>query len=676
MALSADRKARLAAFAGRRLARFVALVERTSTVVHEPADFERLLHEQHPFIMAMWHGQFMMLPAARKVIRRPVAAMVARHGDAELIGVVLQHFDIELIRGAGAGNRQKDRGGAQALRNALRALADGKTVCMTAEVPPGPPRQVGEGIITLARLSGRPIVPITTATSRFKSLDTWSRMTINLPFSRLAYVVGQPIYVPREADAAMLDAKRLEVEQALNAGQARAYELVGADATRATPVSALANAPPQSPGLLLKLYRGATGLCRPLLPLLLKMRERQGKEDRRRLGERFGVAGQARPDGPMVWVHAASVGETNAVLPVMDALAEARPELRFLLTTGTVTSAALAGQRLKGNAIHQYVPLDVPAYISRFLGHWKPDLVLFTESEIWPNTIMEVAKRGIPLALVNARLSKRSVGRWKRSRRNAQALFSRMSVVLAQNGPLGRRFSELGARRVVVAGNLKIDAPPPPVDQLGLQQLRTQLAGRPLFVAASTHDPEEKLIGQAHRLIAQRIEGFCTIIAPRHPERGTIIAEQLKSLGLNVVQRSTGAEPGPRTDVYIADTIGELGTFYALAPVAFIGGSLIAHGGQNPIEAIRHGAAVLTGPHWHNFQDSYKALLRLNGAREVKTAEDIAAAVVALLSDPDEAEAMRKGAGHALDTMSGALKRTTDALMALLPARAEVTRAS
>ena len=602
--------------------------------------------------------------------------MVARHGDAELIGAALEEFDIELIRGAGAGSRQQDRGGAQALRNSVRALAEGKSLVMTADIPPGPARRVGMGIITLARMSGRPIIPIVPATSRYTSLETWSRMTINLPFGRMACVTGEPIWVPREADEALLEAKRQEVETALNKAFLRAYELAGANAAHATPAIPDPNAPAASPGMLLKSYRAGMTALRPGLPLLLKLRERQGKEDPRRRGERFGLAGQARPSGVLVWAHAASVGETNAVLPVIEALTKARPDLKFLLTTGTVTSAALAAQRLKGNAVHQYVPLDAPQYVARFLDHWKPHLAIFTESEIWPNTILEVASRNIPIALVNARLSPRSAKRWKRGGRNAEALFNRLSVVLAQNDALGRRFQELGARNVIVAGNLKIDAPPPPVDALQLQHLRTLLAGRPLFVAASTHDPEEKIVGQAHRRIAQRIDGFCTIIAPRHPERGTAIAEELKSLGLNVVQRSTGAEPGPRTDVYIADTIGELGTFYALSPIAFIGGSLIEHGGQNPIEAVRHGAVVLTGPHCQNFRDAYKSLLRHKGAREVKTGDEVADAVIALHADPASAEAMRAGASFALDSMSGALQRTTEALLPLLPAETRLQRAS
>jgi len=332
-------------------------------------------------------------------------------------------------------------------------------------------------------------------------------------------------------------------------------------------------------------------------------------------------------------VHAASVGETNAVLPVIEALGAARPNLNILLTTGTVTSASLAERRLPACAVHQYVPLDAPEYAARFLDHWRPDLAVLTESEIWPSLILETSARGIPLILVNARLSNRSRRRWQRNKRMAHPLFNRFDVVLAQNERLALGFAALGARNVQSVGNLKIDAPPPPVDLGELERLRSALDGRPLFVAASTHEGEEEIVAQAHRELARAFERFLTIIAPRHPERGTAIAERLKDLGLSVAQRSLGALPSERTDVYVADTIGELGTLYALAPIAFIGGSLVERGGQNPIEAVRHGVAVLTGPHHQNFRDAYRTLLRHQGAIEVGSAKSIAAAVSQLTVD-------------------------------------------
>jgi 3-deoxy-D-manno-octulosonic-acid transferase len=667
MARSPDSARKLNRLAGRALASMISLVKRTSRAVYEPENALVRLAGDHPCIVAVWHGQFMMSSGFRPSPETKVAAMVARHGDAELIGAAMARFGVELIRGAGAGGRRKDRGGAYALRQAVRYLKDGYSIVMTADVPPGPARRAGMGIVMMARLSGRPIVPCAAATSRFKSLNTWSRMTINLPGSKLAYVAGDPIWVPPDAGETELEVARAQLERALNAATARAYAIAGADLARATPHGTDAAAPPAAPDFRLKAYRTSMSLLRPFTPLLLKLRERSGKEDPRRRGERLGIASMARPNGVLCWVHAASVGETNAVLPVIEALGNARPDLNFLLTTGTVTSAGLAARRLGPRAVHQYVPLDAPEYAARFLEHWKPDLAVFTESEIWPSLILETSACNIPIALVNGRLSHRSRRRWQRNKTTAMPLFGRFNIVLAQNDRLAQGFSALGARNVHSVGNLKIDAPPPPVDLNELERLKAALGERPVFAAASTHEGEEETIAAAHRALTRQFENLCTIIAPRHPERGTALAETLKNLGFNVAQRSLGAVPGPRTDIYIADTIGELGTLYALAPVAFIGGSLIDRGGQNPIEAVRHGVAVLTGPHWQNFRDAYRTLLRHDGAIEVSSSADIAAAVTKLFESPAELQRMRAGATQALSTLSGALDKTVTALLRYLP---------
>ncbi len=668
MARSPRTKAAFNRFAGRAAAGLIRLVDRTSRIVYEPPDALARLRGEHPLIVAVWHGQFMMTHGFKPAPDVKVAAMVARHGDAELIGSAMANFGIELIRGAGAGGRRKDKGGAAALRQAARALKGGTSVVMTADVPPGPARRAGLGIVMLARLSGRPIVPVASATSRFVPLDTWSRMTINLPFSKLAYVAGPLIHVAPDADEAALEAARAEVERYLNLTTQRAYELAGGDVNRATPMQAGdPSAPPAAPDMRLKIYRGAMSLMRPLAPVVLKVREHYGKEDPRRRPERLGRPSAGRPEGVLAWVHAASVGETNAVLPVIDGLRAARPDLSVLLTTGTVTSAGLAERRLPERSLHQYVPLDAPEYAKSFLRHWRPDLAVFTELEIWPSLILETSARGIPLALINARLSHRSRRRWQRNKGIAQPLFNRFDVVLAQNERLAMGFSVLGARNVQSVGNLKIDAPPPPVDLGELERLRQALDGRPGFVAASTHEGEEEIIAEAHRTLARTFDTFCTIIAPRHPERGTAIAERLKDLGFSVAQRSLGTLPNARTDIYVADTIGELGTLYALSPIAFVGGSLVDRGGQNPIEAVRHGVAVLTGPHWQNFRDAYRTLLRHQGVVEVTDAKSLAAAVTHLLNSQAEIAHMRAGATQALATMSGALEKTVATLLSYLP---------
>lgn len=418
-------------------------------------------------------------------------------------------------------------------------------------------------------------------------------------------------------------------------------------------------------------YRLVTRMARPFAGLVLKIRARRGKEEPSRHRERLGFASIARGEGPLVWVHAASVGEASAILPLLSALVERRSDLRVLLTTGTVTSTRFVASRLPPRVVHQLIPLDSPTFVARFLDHWRPSVAVLTEQEVWPNLVLETHARGIPLTLVNARMSERSFHRWQGRSRVARALFSRLTLVMAQNDLLASRFNQLGSPHAIVAGNLKIDAPPPRVDDASFKALDTALAGRPRLVAASTHDGEEMIIAAAHRQLARRLDGFCTIIAPRHPHRGPSIAEALAAQGFRVARRSLGELPTPNTDIYVADTIGELGTLYALCSIAFIGGSLVPRGGQNPIEAVRHGAAVLMGPSWFNFEDAYAALLAGGGATQVASADDIARHSVRLLTNRADLDDTRARALRALESLAGALERTVNALLPLIPHLAE-----
>lgn len=648
---------------------YVRLVYVTSTIKRDPADIDAKLFEQHPQILAMWHGQFMLLPNLKPPRPAAVKAMVSRHGDAEIISAVLERFGMELIRGAGAGARKQDRGGATAMRESLRALEAGATVAMTADVPPGPARRAGAGIATLASKSGRPVVPFAIATSRFLKLPNWSAFTFNLPFSTLAIVVGDPVRVPGTDTPNHIEQARAAIERALSEVTARAYALAGA-------TDPLSKERVSKPGLSLKAYQIATRLAAPIAPLLLAWRTRRGKEEPGRHAERYGMAITPRPSGFLVWFHASSVGEVNAALPVIEATAKARPDIRILLTTATVTSARLARVRLPEGAIHQFVPLDRQGYLKRFLDHWRPDLAVLVESEIWPNLVLDTKARNIPLLLINGRMSASSYKAWRRRPGMSRPIFSAFDLVLAQNSALAERFAQLGASNARDVGNLKADAPPPPVDAAAKTKLAAALSGRSVWLAASTHPGEDEIIASAHAMIKKALPDLLTIIAPRHPERGSDIAQMLRAQGLSTTRRAGGGLPDRDTDVYVADTIGELGVLYVLSPVAFIGGSLVHHGGQNPVEAIKLDTAVLTGPNWHNFRGSYSELLKAGGAREVTDAETIAVAVLDLLNDTDQRRTMMARAEKTVAAMAGALPRTLEAIAAYLPPKASLQHAS
>lgn len=380
-------------------------------------------------------------------------------------------------------------------------------------------------------------------------------------------------------------------------------------------------------------YRALTRPLTPLALLYLARRRQRGKEHPSRFRERLGYADGARPDGPLVWVHAASVGEATAVLGLIERLLDARPGLEILITTGTVTSGRLLETRLPARARHQFVPADLPGWTARFLDHWEPDLALWVESELWPNLIFGAEARGIPIVLVNGRLSARSYRRWRIWPGLIAPVLSAFDLCLVQDEHQAERFRSLGARNVEAVGDLKAAAPPLPFDPAELLRLRGSVASRPLWLAASTHAGEEELAARVHHDIAAKHPGLLTIIAPRHPARGEAIGAMLARHGLSIARRACGETVTRDTQIYLADTMGELGLFYRLAGVAFVGGSLAAKGGHNPFEPARLGCAVLRGPDMSNCAAMADALAAADAAETVSGAPALAQAVSALLAD-------------------------------------------
>ena len=412
--------------------------------------------------------------------------------------------------------------------------------------------------------------------------------------------------------------------------------------------------------MTLRVYRKLSSAMVPLSPALINRRLKLGKEDPARVGERRGVSADVRPAGPLVWIHGASVGEVLAAAALIERLRALN--LRILLTSGTVTSAAIVAKRFPPDVIHQYVPYDSPRYVTRFLDHWRPSLALFIESDLWPNLILSSAARRLPMVLINGRMSQRSFPRWRRVSNTISALLGRFDVCLAQSQVDGERFAALGSRNVVVTGNLKLDVPAPPADSAKLERLLSMTRGRPIVVAASTHPGEEDILVETHKTLAGFFPGLLTVIVPRHADRGAAIGGLITASGLKTALRSREELPSASTDIYVGDTMGEMGLFYRLAPIVFMGGSMVEHGGQNPIEAVKLGASVVHGPHVFNFSDVYEALDAAHGARRADTPDALVKQLGQLLADPKVRSAQLAASERVVGELGGALERTLAAL--------------
>lgn len=413
-------------------------------------------------------------------------------------------------------------------------------------------------------------------------------------------------------------------------------------------------------------WAGATTLATPALRLLLRHRASRGKEILDRLGERRGIDATPRPAGRLIWLHAASVGEAMSILPVLGMLAELDPDVNVLLTTGTVTSASLLVQRLPGMGLsarvsHRFAPLDVPAWVRRFLDHWRPNAVGFVESELWPNILSACGARAIPSMLINARMSARSYTAWSRAPWAARFVLRGFARIQARGEEDAVRLRALGAQRVEVVGDLKLAAAVLPADPAILREMTDRLAGRPVFLAASTHPGEETLIQMVHNDLRSSYPGLLTIIVPRHPERGPELAEML-----HAPSRQRG-QPPPEEGLWIADTLGELGVWYRLSQVAFIGHSLAPPGGgQNPLEPARLGCTIATGPLTENFA-SHVALLRAAGALEVTgDVHSLRHFTDAMLADPEARRQMGERAKAAVKAPEALPCNTARALLGLM----------
>jgi 3-deoxy-D-manno-octulosonic-acid transferase len=387
-------------------------------------------------------------------------------------------------------------------------------------------------------------------------------------------------------------------------------------------------------------YRCLTELGAPVIRLYLRRRLAAGREDAARFGERLGQASAPRPQGFLIWCHAASVGEAASLLALIHAMRAQYPAASILMTTGTVTSARMLENRLPPGVIHQYMPVDRLPYVRGFLDHWRPDLALWIESELWPNMLEGLRERRIPAVLLNGRMSDKSFRQWYRVRGWAKEILGTFSLCLTQTEAERGRFVTLGARPVRCIGNLKYAAAPLPCDMEELESLRAHFAGREVWLMASTHRGEEEIAGEVHKRLKKTRPTLLTVIVPRHAARGDEIAARLTGLGLKVAQRSKGETATEAADIYLADTMGESGLFYRLAPIVVMGGSFAAVGGHNPVEPARLGGALILGPSMFNFSEITREFLFQRAALQVQHANELGFTINRLMDNPAERQAL------------------------------------
>ncbi len=402
---------------------------------------------------------------------------------------------------------------------------------------------------------------------------------------------------------------------------------------------------------------------------VLRQRLARGKEDHSRSEERLGVPGKPRPPGMMVWIHSASVGEVISVLKVVEEIARLRGDIGFLITTGTLSSAELLQTRMPERTLHQFIPYDTRNAVEKFLDYWKPSIGIWTESELWPTLICESHRRRIPLLFVNARMSEKSYRRWRWIPGFAASLLRRFDGALCQDSRTGRYLHRLGlpAARIDVTGSLKRGAGALPCNPRDRDSFVRAVAGRKLWLAASTHDGEEELVGQAHSLLEQRHEGMLLVLVPRHPERGREIGDRLTSLGYRVRLRSEGELPAEGDQIHVADTFGELGLWYRVAPVSFVGGSMVESGGHNPYEPALLESVILHGPHVGNFAQDFARFSSAGAARQVETPAGLADAVDEML-DPDAARRMTSAALTICSGGEAIVQQVAERILVLIPA--------
>ena len=610
-------------FLGRLLWLYVLLVYKTSRWTISGLRDE-YVNGDFSCLSAFWHGRCItdIFFKVHARLKKNCFVLISMHRDGRIMASAMDPIGVKTIDGS------SKHGGAAAALEIIKKLKQPGNMIAIAPDGRKPGYKMTEGVVALAGKSGKPVVLSAFSARWGFMLNTWDRFLIPFPFNKGVVLLSEPIYIPSGLDREGVEKWRLTLENRLIELTREADRRVGAG--KRDFLHAKAN---KLNFMSLSLYRAATYVFYPLIAAYLAVRKSRGKEDLSRFGERMGYASKPRPEGKLVWLHGASVGETLSALPLVEKIQETYPDVHVLVTSGTVTSAGLMEKRLTGKAFHQYVPIDCVPQVTRFVDHWKPDLVLWLESEFWPNILSVISDRKIPLILVNGRVSDKSFAQWKKMPKFSRQIQKMFVRSFGQTQEDADRLKEIGAENTACVGNIKFAAAPLPADDAELKRMKKQIGYRACWTAGSTHAGEEEVVAAAHREVREKLPDLLTIVAPRHPNRADEVENIFKKEGLKVVRRSRNEEITKETDVYLADTIGEMGLFYRLGEAAFVGGSLIPFGGQNIIEPARLGKAVVCGPYMMNFREISARAIDAGALAVAATEHELAVFLTDVLTD-------------------------------------------
>jgi len=410
---------------------------------------------------------------------------------------------------------------------------------------------------------------------------------------------------------------------------------------------------------LLTTYLFVSDVCAPIGRMIARSRVQSGKEDPDRVNERFGIASQYRPKGQVIWLHAASVGESLSILALIKELRQLYPEATILLTTGTVSSARVLNAYLEEKIIHQYNPYDVGPWVRKFLVHWQPTVAILVESELWPSLMTETRKASIPLLLINGRFSSKSIKFWQKHSGTAHTLLNKIDYITVQTQNTLNELVNLGysQSQIEVIDTLKQSAAPLPYSQSDLRTIQSLLKDKIVWIAASTHLGEDELILEVFRSLLQKFPQLFLVIVPRHPERGVSVLERVIQFGFKAKLRSQSNLPSQDETIFVSDTLGELGIWYRLGQFAFIGGSLVSVGGHNPYEPALLGCPIIHGPHTFNFVGAYQRLMANKGSLLVEDTDQLEKAIEVVIAESCQ-EKLRTNAQKIVQADENSVQRT------------------